>query len=94
MYLTVIIDLFNRKIVGWSMSRKRNSWDNAITESFFKSLKMEWVYKHKYNYRSQAELSIFSWIETWYNKRRIHSTLVSKSINEFEIEMYNRNLAA
>ena len=119
MYLTVVIDLFNRKVVGWSMSdnltpqdtiitawnmaitsttiteklifhsdrgsqyascvftniiknydgliiqpmsRKGNCWDNAVAESFFKSLKIEWVYKHKYNYRSQAELSIFSWI--------------------------------
>jgi putative transposase len=48
----------------------------------------------QYNYRSQAELSIFSWIETWYNKRRIHSTLGYKTINEFEMEMYNQNVAA
>jgi len=54
----------------------------------------EWVYKHKYNLRSQAELSIFSWIETWYNKRRIHSTLGYRTIKEFEIEMYNQNVAA
>ena len=117
MYLTGIIDLFNRKIVGWSMSdnlttkdtiisswdmavksniikekliihsdrgsqyasyaftdilknynslvkqsmsKKGNCWDNAVAESFFKSLKVEWVYKHKYNFRSQAELSIHS----------------------------------
>jgi len=76
------------------MSRKGNCWDNAVAESFFKSLKTEWVYLHKYNYRSQAELSIFSWIETWYNKRRIHSTLGYKTINEFEMEMYNLIVAA
>ncbi|MEC3908904.1 integrase core domain-containing protein, partial [Tamlana sp. 2201CG12-4] len=81
-------------LVKQSMSRKGNCWDNAVVESFFKSLKTEWVYKHKYNYRSQAELSIFSWIETWYNKRRIHSTLGYKTINEFETEMYNQNVAA
>ncbi len=81
-------------LVIQSMSRKGNCWDNAVTESFFKSLKIEWIYKHKYNYRSQAELSIFSWIETWCNKRRIHSTLAYKTINEFEIEIYNQNLAA
>lgn len=67
-----------------SMSRKGNCWDNAVAESFFKSLKTECVYLHKYNYRSQAELSIFSWIETWFNKRRIHSTLRYKTINEFK----------
>ena len=117
LYLTVIIDLYHRKIVGWSlgdnpttedtiikawqmaivnqpitkslifhsdrgsqyaseafrnvikncnglvkqsMSRKGNCW-NAVAESFFKSLKVEWVYKHKYSYKSQAELSIFEW---------------------------------
>jgi putative transposase len=120
-YLTVIIDLFHRKVVGWSMSqtlntgdtivpawnmavksntitkelifhsdrgsqyasyrftnilksyngrvkqsmsRKGNCWDNAVAESFFKSLKVEWVYKHNYSHRSEAELSIFQWIET------------------------------
>ncbi|PHQ56036.1 MAG: hypothetical protein COC16_04040 [Lutibacter sp.] len=42
----------------------------------------------------EAELSIFSWIETWYNKRRIHSFLGYKTINEFETEMYNQNVAA
>ena len=148
MYLTVIIDLFNRKVVGWSMSddlttentiirawnmairnnyiteelifhsdrdsqyasytftrmiknyrglikqsmsRKGNCWDNAVAESFFKSLKVEWIYKHKYQYRSQAQLSVFSWIETWYNKNRRHSALGMKSINEFELEIYNNN---
>jgi putative transposase len=74
-----------------SMSRKGNCWDNAVAESFFKSLKTEWVYK--YNYGSQAELSVFSWIETWYNKRRLHSTFGYKTINEFETEMYNQNVA-
>jgi len=111
MYLTVIIDLYNRKVIGWSvsdnlttedtiikawdmavknttfikpiifhsdrgiqyassvftnriknyngivkqsMSRKGNCWDNAVAESFFKSLKVELVYKHKYAKRSDA----------------------------------------
>ena len=49
-------------LVKQSMSRKENCWDNAVAECFFKSLKVEWVYKHKYLYRSQAELSIFSCI--------------------------------
>jgi transposase InsO family protein len=80
--------------VKQSMSRKGNCWDNAVAESFFKSLKTEWVYNHKYNYRAQAELSTFSWIETWYNKRRIHSTLGYKTINEFEKQMYNQKVAA
>ena len=108
MFLTVIIDLFSRKILGWSMSdnvttqdtiiaawhmaiksnviteqfifnsdrapqyasykftnslksdnglvkqsrsRKGTCWDNAVAKSFFKSLKVEWVYKHNYSFR-------------------------------------------
>ena len=76
------------------MSRKGNCWDNAVAESFFKSLKVEWVYKHKYNYRSEAELSVFQWIETWYNRRRIHSTLGNKSKMQFEKEMNQYHVAA
>jgi len=81
-------------LVKQSMSRKGNCWDNAIAESFFKSLKVEWVYKHTYEQKQQAELSVFIWIETWYNKRRRHSSLGYKTINEFELEMYNQNVAA
>ena len=151
MYLTVIIDLFHREVVRWSMgqtlstgdtivpawnmaiesnnitkelifhsdrgsqyasatftdilkryngsirqsmSRKGNCWDNAVAESFFKSLKVEWVYAHSYNLRSEAELSVFQWIETWYNRRRIHSSLGYKAIEEIEIELYNQKIAA
>jgi len=138
-YLTVIIDLFDRKVIGWSisdnlstestvmkawymaignrpirdqltfhsdrgvqyacikfrntlksykivnqsMSRKGNCWDNAVAESFFKSLKTEWVYKNEYKHFSEAEISIFKWIETFYNRNRRHSALNYKTINEF-----------
>ena len=101
-YLLILIKNYDG-LVKQSMSRKdlilRRKTQflikkNAVAESFFKSLKTEWVYKHKYNYRSQAELSIFSWIKTWYIKRRIHSTLGHKTINEFETEMCNQNVAA
>ena len=47
-----------------SMSRKGNCWDNAVAESFFKTLKTEWVYKQNFVSRKTAELSIFQWIET------------------------------
>lgn len=65
-----------------------------MAESFFKSLKVEWVYKNKYSKRSEAELSIFQWIETWYNTRRIHSSLGNKSIQEFEMKINNHKNAA
>jgi putative transposase len=139
LYLTVIIDLWDRAVVGWSlsktmyakdtviaawkmaninrkitepllfhsdrgiqyackeftnylnasplvkqsMSRKGNCWDNAVAESFFKTIKTELIYHHKYKTRMEAELQIFEYIETWYNRVRRHSTLNGKSILEF-----------
>ena len=76
------------------MSRKGNCWDNAIAESFFKSLKVEWIYKHTYEQKQQAELSVFIWIETWYNRNRRHSALNYKTIKEFELEIINHKYAA
>ncbi|PWK18845.1 integrase-like protein [Maribacter polysiphoniae] len=90
---TNVLKSYDRAVTQ-SMSRKGNCWDSAVAESFFKSLKVEWVYKHNYGPRSEAELSIFQWIETWYNRRRIHSTLGYKTIKEFETEMYNQKIAA
>lgn len=130
LYLTVIMDLADRKIIGWSMdnsmsasstvvdawkmaiknrslqgelifhsdrgiqyashefrrclkglpvlqsmSRKGNCWDNAIAESFFKTLKTEMVYHRKFETRAQAKLEIFDYIEVWYNRKRRHSAL-------------------
>ncbi len=75
------------ELIKQSMSRKGNCWDNAVAESFFKSLKVEWVYKHSYDQKREAKLSVFTWIETWYNKRRRHSYLGYKTINEFELLM-------
>jgi putative transposase len=129
LYLSVIIDLWDRKVVGWSiserltadlavsalrkavalrrppvgllfhsdrgvqyasdifreelerhkmiqsMSRKGNCWDNAVAESFFGMLKRELVYHEIYRTRAEARLSIFQYIEGWYNRRRRHSTI-------------------
>lgn len=138
LYLTVIMDLYDRKIVGWSlsntmstqettllawrmairnrpvqrglifhsdrgvqyankkftntiassevirsMSRKANCWDNAVAESFFKSLKTELIYGNKLITKRQMELEIFQYIEIWYNKKRRHSALNYKTIEEF-----------
>ena len=70
-------------LVTQSMSRKGNCWDNAVAESFFKTIKTELIYHHKYKTRMEAELQIFEYIETWYNRVRRHSTLNGKSILEF-----------
>lgn len=84
----------HKKYVKQSMSRKGNCWDNAVAESFFKSLKTEWVYKKHYDVYSDAEISIFKWIETWYNRNRRHSALNYKTINELELEINYKTLAA
>jgi len=138
LYLTVILDLFNRQIVGWSMSHrltaaettiaalihacqrhrpseglilhsdrgvqfachefrdklleyhmiqsmssKGNCYDNAVAESFFATLKTELVYSEKYETKEQAILSIFEYIEVFYNRQRIHSSLGDKTPVEF-----------
>jgi putative transposase len=141
LYLTVIIDLYDRKVIGWSfsrslkaahttipawrmavrtrlitrklifhsdrgvqyacnefakllssynlversMSRKGNCWDNAVAESFFKTLKVEHIYHHSYKTFKEAELSVFEYIEAWYNVNRIHTTLKTSIKNKKEI---------
>lgn len=58
-----------------SMSRKANCWDNSAMESFFKTLKVERVYQLRYDTRAQARLDIVNWIEGFYNRERLHSSI-------------------
>jgi transposase InsO family protein len=76
--------LKNSTLIERSMSRKGNCWDNAVAESFFKTIKVEWIYNFEYADQNQATLSIFDWIESWYNRSRRHSALGYKTIEEFE----------
>jgi len=139
LYLAVVIDLYSRKVIGWSMdqkitaklsvaalemallqrnpsqelifhsdqgmeyacydfrnfslskgitqsmSRKGNCWDNAVAESFFHTLKSE-IRGEKYATRACARSRIFSWIEVFYNRQRIHSTLGYRSPVAYEEE--------
>jgi putative transposase len=71
------------QIVG-SMSRKGNCYDNACVESFFASLKNELVNEARYRSRQQAKVSIFEYIEVFYNRLRLHSTLGYLSPLDFE----------
>ena len=138
LYLAVILDLYSRRIIGWSMSkrmttglvqaalqsaienrqpdtgvmfhsdrgvqyasgdfqqdlanhgircsmsRKGNCWDNAVVESFFNSLKQEWLHHRRFATRNEARQSIFEYIEGFYNRHRLHSTLGYKSPIEYE----------
>lgn len=139
LYLAVIIDLFSRRVVGWSlaehmrvelvlgalqaalghrlpavsgllfhsdrgsqyasgdyraalqavgitcsMSRKGNCWDNAVAESFFGTLKTELIHSSSFSTREVAKTVIVEWIEVFYNRQRIHSTLNYLSPVQFE----------
>jgi len=70
-----------------SMSRKGNCYDNAVSESFFHTLKTELIYFEKYDNREDAKLSIFEYIEIYYNRNRIHSSIGYMSPTQFEDEI-------
>ncbi len=67
-----------------SMSRKANCWDNAVAESFFGSIKKEMIYLERYDTREAARAAIFDYIEIFYNRIRLHSTLNYLSPEQFE----------
>jgi len=67
-----------------SMSRPGNCLDNAAVESFFHTLKTELVYQQHYRTREQARLAIFEYVEAFYNRTRLHSTLDYRSPEEYE----------
>jgi transposase InsO family protein len=62
-------------LIRQSMSRRANCWDNAVAESFFKTLKVECVYDYKFADQQQAATTVFEYIEIWYNRKRLHSSL-------------------
>lgn len=70
-----------------SMSGKGDCWDNAATESFWSTLKTELVHHEHYTTREQAKASIFEYIEVFYNRKRLHSSLEYVSPETFEAGM-------
>lgn len=73
-----------------SMSGTGNCFDNATAESFFHTLKTEHVYFEHYETRHQAKLSIFEYVEIFYNKKRRHSTLGYLPPDMFEKQWYQK----
>ena len=69
-----------------SMSRTGNCYDNAVGERFFWSLKHEWTKHESFVDLDDARLSVFKYIETFYNPMRIHQSLGYKSPNQFETD--------
>jgi putative transposase len=141
LYLAVVIDLYSRQVVGWSMaehmraklvndallmavwkrkpgkgliwhtdrgsqyasdshrtllqehgiiqsmSRKGNCWDNAVSESFFHTLKTELVHHQRYQTRAEAKQDIFEYIEVFYNRERLHSANHYVSPVDYEMQL-------
>lgn len=83
----------NSYSITQSMSRKGNCWDNAPAESFFKTLKYELDMPDRYESYQQARTAIFEFIEIWYNRKRLHSSLDYQSPVQAEQNL-NRNQAA
>jgi putative transposase len=67
-----------------SMSRSGNCYDNAYLESFFGTLKTELVHGERYRTRLEARLSIFEYVEVFYNRQRRHSALGYRSPEQYE----------
>ncbi len=67
-----------------SMSRKGDCWDNAVAESFLHTLKVELVHRYRFKMKDEAKQIIFEYIEAYYNRKRMHSTLGYLSPFEFE----------
>lgn len=83
-------ELLENNHITQSMSRKGNCYDNAITETFFHTLKTELVYQRQYKTRQEAELSIFEYIEVFYNRQRLHSSINYMSPIEYENQFYKQ----
>ncbi len=67
-----------------SMRRRANVWDNAAVESFFKTSKVERIYQRHYETREQARLDIVDWIEGFYNRQLLHSSIGYRTPTEAE----------
>jgi putative transposase len=88
-------DLLNANKFICSMSRKGNCWDNACAESFFGSLKNEWVRGRTYETYEEGKNDVFKYIEVFYNRKRRHASLgyVSPAVYEEMYEMKQEQAA-
>lgn len=81
-------DVYREKLrtlgVTASMSRRGNCYDNAFAESFFATLKKELIYRNKFKTKVEAKKAIFEYIEVWYNRQRIHSSIGYMTPVQFE----------
>jgi transposase InsO family protein len=80
--------------VPLSMGSVGDSYDNALMENFFSTLKIELVYRTSWRTREEAETAIFTYIDGWYNPRRIQRRLGYRSPDEYEAAWHTRQTLA
>jgi len=76
----------DRQGIEVSMSRKGNCWDNAVAESFFSTIKTELIHQRRWAGRLELRSAVFEYIEVFYNRQRLHSSLSYKTPLEIETE--------
>ncbi|WP_280314863.1 IS3 family transposase [Nocardia wallacei] len=79
--------------IAQSMGSVGDSYDNALMENFFSTLKTELVYRNSWRTREDAENALFSYIDGWYNTQRIQKKLDWRSPDEYEASYHQRVLA-
>jgi putative transposase len=77
-----------------SMGRRGDAYDNAPVESVISTIKNELVNRSRFTTRDQARLAVFDYIETFYNPRRLHSSLGNRSPDDYERSKLNPETAA
>ena len=86
-------DLLAEHEMVQSLSRPRQCWDNAVAESFFSSLKEELIHRQSWATRAQARRAIVDYIEVFFNRRRLHSSLGYLSPAEYEARIHHHKAA-
>ena len=76
-----------------SLSRKGQCWDNAVGESWFATLKEELIYRQSWATRAQVRRAVFEFIEIFYNRQRLHSSLKYLSPAEYESRIHHHKAA-
>jgi putative transposase len=85
--------LLDANKITQSFSRPRQCWDNAVAESWFATLKLELIDRQSWATRAQVRRAVFEFVEVFYNRRRLHSSLDYLSPAEYERQIHHRKAA-
>jgi transposase InsO family protein len=86
-------DLLAQHQMVQSLSRPRQCWDNAVAESFFSSLKLELIDRRAWATRGQVRRAVVDYIELFFNRRRLHSSLNYLTPAEYEAKIHHQKAA-